>query len=564
MTKHKNIFSSALLFAGLCLLIVGCGENVSTTSETTDNVAVLSETESLPEEKTVSLSKSQLATYGAVCSCTINDDRKHVEMSLSLPQIPASDDDQIYIFSFETYEDEHDFHKEPIGNAKKSKDCVITWPYADGHLYQEFVPAVFLHGEYMPVATGSYITNPEILAENQLPFPVKDSKKGLLLDPAMLNTEKLTDLGVKYAIYNIPLSLLMGETTDPAFPTVEYRFRGRTYYFNGATVIFYDMLFTYLTSEDMTTTAIILNDWDDDYPEMIHPLAWEKKKGAYYYALNTAEEEGCRRVEAAASFLASRYATGEHGLVSGWVIANEINQHRIWNYMDTDDVSFYGAEFEKSMRIFYNAIKSRSANARIYFSVDHAWNTNDGSESDYFNAKDIVKAVNDAACAKGNYDWGLALHPYPDPLTRVNYWTGKYDKTMASPLLTVMNLNVVTDFLSQEEYLDREGNVRNMTITELGFSSVTGEKLQAAAFAYCYYIVEANPYIDAFMMNRQTDAWEELRQGLAFGIYDTDQDPKYIYDVFKYIDTDQSSEYTDFMLNILGAESLEEALSWAQ
>ena len=564
MTKHKNIFSSALLFAGLCLLIVGCGENVSTTSETTDNVAVLSETESLPEEKTVSLSKSQLATYGAVCSCTINDDRKHVEMSLSLPQIPASDDDQIYIFSFETYEDEHDFHKEPIGNAKKSKDCVITWPYADGHLYQEFVPAVFLHGEYMPVATGSYITNPEILAENQLPFPVKDSKKGLLLDPAMLNTEKLTDLGVKYAIYNIPLSLLMGETTDPAFPTVEYRFRGRTYYFNGATVIFYDMLFTYLTSEDMTTTAIILNDWDDDYPEMIHPLAWEKKKGAYYYALNTAEEDGCRRVEAAASFLASRYATGEHGLVSGWVIANEINQHRIWNYMDTDDVSFYGAEFEKSMRIFYNAIKSRSANARIYFSVDHAWNTNDGSESDYFNAKDIVKAVNDAACAKGNYDWGLALHPYPDPLTRVNYWTGKYDKTMASPLLTVMNLNVVTDFLSQEEYLDREGNVRNMTITELGFSSATGEKLQAAAFAYCYYIVEANPYIDAFMMNRQTDAWEELRQGLAFGIYDTDQDPKYIYDVFKYIDTDQSSEYTDFMLKILGAESLEEALSWAQ
>lgn len=564
MTKHKNIFSSGLLFAGLCLLIAGCGNRVSTTSESTDNVSVLSETESLPEEKTVSLSKSQLATYGAVCSCTINDDRKHVEMSLSLPQIPASDDDQIYIFSFETYEDEHDFHKEPIGNAKKSKDCVITWPYADGHLYQEFVPAVLLHGEYVPVATGSYITNPEILAENQLPFPVKDSKKGLLLDPAMLNTEKLTDLGVKYAIYNIPLSLLMGETTDPAFPTVEYRFRGRTYYFNGATVIFYDTLFTYLTSEDMTTTAIILNDWDDDYPEMIHPLAREKKKGAYYYALNTAEEEGCRRVEAAASFLASRYATGEHGLVSGWVIANEINQHRIWNYMDSDDVSFYGAEFEKSMRIFYNAIKSRSANARIYFSVDHAWNTNDGSESDYFNARDVVKAVNDAACAKGNYDWGLALHPYPDPLTRVNYWTGEYDKTMDSPLLTVMNLNVVTDFLSQKEYLNREGNVRNMTITELGFSSATGEKLQAAAFAYCYYIVEANPYIDAFMMNRQTDAWEELRQGLAFGIYDTDQDPKYIYDVFKYIDTDQSSEYTDFMLKILGAESLEEALSWAQ
>lgn len=564
MTAYKKYLSSALLLAVLCSLIMGCGKNAPASTENASNTDIMSETEPIPEENAVSLSQSQLATYGDIQSCTITEDAEHVEMSLSLPQIPESDDDLIYIFAFETYESDHDFHKEPIGSAEKSRECLITWPYADGHLYQEFVPAVLLHGAYVPVATGSYITNPEVLAENQLPFPEKESKKGLLLDPAMLNTPKLSELGVKHAIYNIPLSLLMGETTDPQYPTVEYRFRGRTYYFNGATVAFYDVLFTYLTNQDMTSTAIILNDWDDDYPEMIHPLAREKTKGAYYYALNTAEEEGCRRIEAVASFLASRYATGEHGFVSRWVIANEINQHHVWNYMDTDDVSYYGAEFEKSMRIFYNAVKSRYSNARIYFSVDHDWNTNDGSKSGYFNARDVVAAVNEAASAKGNYDWGLALHPYPDPLTRVNYWTGDYDQTLDSPVLTVMNLNVVTDFLNQEAYLDREGNVRSMTITELGFSSATGEKLQAAAFAYCYYIVEANPYIDAFMMNRQTDAWEELRQGLAFGIYDTDQEPKYIYDVFKYIDTDQASEYTDFMLKILGAKSLEEALDWAQ
>ena len=93
---------------------------------------------------------------------------------------------------------------------------------------------------------------------------------------------------------------------------------------------------------------------------------------------------------------------------------------------------------------------------------------------------------------------------------------------------------------------------------------MSGERLQAAAFAYCYYIVDANPYIDAFIMNRQTDAPEELAQGLAFGIYEYDHSAKYIKDVFQYIDTDDASQYTDFMLNILGAESLEEALSWAE
>ena len=38
--------------------------------------------------------------------------------------------------------------------------------------------------------------------------------------------------------------------------------------------------------------------------------------------------------------------------------------------------------------------------------------------------RDILTAINDIANQKGNYDWGLAIHPYPNPLTRVNYWTG--------------------------------------------------------------------------------------------------------------------------------------------
>ena len=127
-----------------------------------------------------------------------------------------------------------------------------------------------------------------------------------------------------------------------------------------------------------------------------------------------------------------------------------------------------------------------------------------------------------------------------------------------------MNLSTATDFLSQKEYLDRSGNVRSITVTELGFSSTTGEKLQAAAFAYCYLIIDANPYVDAFIMNRQTDAKEEVAQGLAFGIYEFDHTDKFILDVFTYIDTPQASEYTDFMLNILDADTLEEALAWAE
>ena len=127
-----------------------------------------------------------------------------------------------------------------------------------------------------------------------------------------------------------------------------------------------------------------------------------------------------------------------------------------------------------------------------------------------------------------------------------------------------MNLNVLTDMLSEETYLDRSGDIRSVTITELGFSSGSGERLQAAAFAYCYYIVEDNPHVDAFLMNRQTDAPEEVLAGMAFGVYEYDHTGKYIKDIFRDIDTDRAGEYTEFILNILGADSLEEALSWAR
>lgn len=39
-----------------------------------------------------------------------------------------------------------------------------------------------------------------------------------------------------------------------------------------------------------------------------------------------------------------------------------------------------------------------------------------------------------------------------------------------------------------------------------------------AAFAYAYYIAENNQYIDAMILSRETDAAEEVAQGLALGL----------------------------------------------
>ncbi len=491
-------------------------------------------------------------------------EKEQIVYSLTAPWLPASDDDRLYLFTAECFSEEESLSGEPAAVWKKEKKSQVTFPYREEYLFCRFVPALLVEGEYKPIGRGTYLSNPQALAANHDAYPEMESKKGILLDPTMLGTQELTDLHVKHTIYNIPLSLIMGETTDEEYPTISYTHGGEEYLFNGKTISDYDGLFTYLTNLGVCSTAVVLNDWNEHYPEMVHPKARNQGSNAHYYMFNTEEEAGVRQLEAVACFLAERYSGTGHGMVHNWVIANEINQYKTWNYMDTRDLSYYIREFEKSFRIFYQAMKSRYANARVYFSIDHDWNSNEGDNRVYFNARDLVEAFNAEASSHGNYDWGIAIHPYPEPLTRVNYWSAKSDKTRDARILTIMNLNVLTDLLKRREYRDTEGEVRSITITELGFSSRAGQKLQAAAFAYCYYIVEANPYIDAFILNRQTDAPEEMVSGLDLGLYEYDHAGKFLKEVFRYIDTDEAQEYTEFMLNILGAGSIEEALAWAQ
>lgn len=512
-----------------------------------------------------SLSLEELSEYAMDVSLIYDAEQRKLRCSLEMPLIPGSDDAYLYLFQAESWQEDGDvLAGEPVTRGRKAREWETAFPYRDSYLFKRFIPALRIDGNYVQVGKSVYLLNPEALAENQDPYPELVSKKGILLDPTMVGTPELTDLNVKHAIYNIPLSHIMGETADPTFPTITYTYRGRNYAFNGAAVNGYDGLFKYLSDQGMTATAVVLNDWNDAFAELIHPEARNQESGAYYYMFNASEAEGARTLEAVASFLAQRYSDGEHGMVHSWVIANEINQNRVWNYMNTKDVYHYAAEFEKSFRIFYQAVKSRYANARVYFSIDHAWNSNEGDNSSFFNGRDVLEAFNEAALQHGNYDWGIAIHPYPEPLTRVNYWSQEYDKSRDASHLSIMNLNVLTDMLSEETYLDRSGDIRSVTITELGFSSGSGERLQAVAFAYCYYIVEDNPHVDAFLMNRQTDAPEEVLAGMAFGVYEYDHTGKYIKDIFRDIDTDRAGEYTEFILNILGADSLEEALSWAR
>ena len=261
------------------------------------------------------------------------------------------------------------------------------------------------------------------------------------------------------------------------------------------------------------------------------------------------------------TFLAERYSDTRHGKISNWIIANEINARKEWNYMAHTDVGTYVEEYAKAFRVFYTAIKSVSSSARVYLSIDQQWDR-DLKNNPNYDGRDILDEFNRNITAKGNIDWGVAQHPYNVPLTETRIWkSSKYVKhSVNTSMVTMANIEVLTDYMQQPQMLNPEGEVRSILLSEQGYSSQAGEAVQAAAFAYAYYRAAANPHIDGFLLNRQTDAPEEVGQGLSFGLNHAGGGQKQVYNVFKYIDTPRHAEYTDFAKSIIGISSWSEIM----
>ena len=169
--------------------------------------------------------------------------------------------------------------------------------------------------------------------------------------------------------------------------------------------------------------------------------------------------------------------------------------------------------------------------------------------------------------AEGNIDWGLAHHPYSVPMTWPKFWdlSGEAGElvleTEDTSMVTIYNIDVITSYLQKQEFLMPDGEVRPVLLSEMGFTSTYGEDVQAAAFAYAYYIAENNQYIDAMILSRETDAAEEVAQGLALGLSYQNGRRKYIYDTFKYIDTGEADVYTEFARNYLGIQSWDQVIT---
>ena len=479
---------------------------------------------------------------------------------------PEPYDQYLYLFELKPYQDYIDDRTDYAAWINKGTDVSFTIPLKKGteddRLYSRFVVAVYDGQKYHEISEQMYITNPEVLAKNTAEFVDPLTKKGLLIENSML--ADAFELGVKHVIVNFSFEQILGSGID-------YTYDGKTYHFNKHLLEQYDETISRMSEKGMLVTAVILNGWNPNHPELIYPGV-EKTSSAYYYAFNAATKEGYETLKAIASFLAERYSgtNNEHGKVSNWIIGNEINNQQ-WNYIGPMGIENYVWEYERAFRVFYTAIKSTNKNDRVYFSTDFNWNHDADGQLKY-GAKEIIDSFNSKLDRRGQMDWGLAYHPYSIPLTEPEFWdddqTGLVNNTELSPVVNFKNLQVLTDYMEKPEMRMKNGEVRHIILSEQGFTSNSlsrgkNNALQAAAFAYAYYIADSNPHIDAFIMSRQVDAVSEAKQSLSFGLWECDMNSphevkptmrKQIWSTFKAIDGPDSLEATEFAKEIIGIE----------
>lgn len=488
--------------------------------------------------------------------CVI-DSNGLVSVTYTSEGLPKSADKFYYLFDIDSYDDSWDLtDKEPISRGYKSEEGTMTCDLrnntADSRLYKKFGVAVKIDDSYELIGYPSFITNPEILASHKNVFMEPKSKKGILIDYNRVFSGQLEDLGIAQAAINIPVASIMGPTTNPLYPSIQYSYNGRNYTFNGVVIAGFDSTVSALTQKGIQTTAIVLNDYNGAYISMIHPDA--RSRGVCpYYMFNGATADGVETLAAVGAFLADRYSGDKHGRISNWVIANEINARKEWNYLKYTDVDTYTQEYAKGFRVLYTAIKSISSSARVMISLDQTWDKNVANSPDY-DGKDVLDSFNNYLTAYGNIDWSLAYHPYNFPLTSCKTWASSPNIAHNSSTATIsmQNIEVLTDYLNQTHYLNPKGECRSIMITELGYTSTQGEGLQAAAIAYAYYKIENSKDIDGLLLNRQTDDATEIAQNLATGITTASGGKKASYNVYKYASTDEWKTYFDPYLAVIG------------
>lgn len=363
---------------------------------------------------------------------------------------------------------------------------------------------------YIKLTKTHYIDNLSSFSHNNTPFPSSITKKGL-------EVQYITDaqlLGIGNTVIHVYLNDIISEESNDAYA---YVYGDLKYYLNTDALALLDYRVKTLTDAGINIYINFLLAFDTDAKdELYYPNA--KGDSSTLFAPNISSAETLNQYAAAIHHLAERYTSGDTGFCGNYIIGYEVNNEASTNSTGIKLLTDYANEYGRLLRISYLALTSAYSNAKLFVSISNRWNIPVAdSKSGYFGAREFLFELIEHY---SDIPFGIAINPYPSSLMLTDFWNdSKAINSIDTEYITMKNIGILTEYINSFEN-DRYASSRNVVISEFGVSGVKGEEsetLQAAAYAYAYYIAQKNPFIEAFIWHRHVDHSSEI--GLNYGIF---------------------------------------------
>lgn len=399
------------------------------------------------------------------------------------------------------------------------------------------------------VGRASYATGWSNQSRRKIERPSVDHIKGVGgLSVPLPQSHPVFDLGVRHATVNIVISGLIRAT--PAAGWSEFQFEGDNFYLNTSYIKRLDNTIGPLTSHDILVSAILLvgNHRDErGLPRSLltHPDA--RSSGVFAMpAMNS--ESSVQMYRAVIHVLAERYTRDgrPHGQIVNWIMHNEVNQAGTWTNMGDQPLPRYVESLQRSARLVYHTTRLFDPQSRIFLSLTHHWTRKSAGEGTYV-TRDLLDLFANSAKLESDYEWGVAYHPYPEPMFHPDVWNNDVSYDFDSEFITPKNIEVLAAYMDQPS-MHWRGRRRGILLSEQGVNALSNsdadQRLQAAGIVYAMSRIKRNPAIEAYHYHNFYDN-PRAEGGLLLGLVDEQKQPKRAWHVYRAFESDREAAVFD-------------------
>ena len=419
-----------------------------------------------------------------------------------------------------------------------------------------------------PVSAARYADT--VPARHDWPEKKARSKKGL----GGFNAQRpeavadLEALGIDSVTVNLFLSRFLH--ARPSSRATSFSYQGRTYYADRAEVEKLDRTLLAAAQRQALVFGILL---------VAKAESWEKPLGAImqhrdceptatYSMANVTSAQGIAHYAALLDFLAERYSRpgAPFGRIHHWIVHNEVDAGWVWTNCGDKPPVLFMDQYHKSMRLTQLIARQYDPHARAYISLTHYWTWT--ASHHYVPGREVLEHLLAFSRTEGDFDWGIAHHPYPESLREPKTWLDRRATfSFDTPLITFKNIEVLDTWVRQPSQRFLGQKIRSVHLTEQGPNSPDYSpralEEQAAAMAYAWNKIRRLDAIEGFQFHNWADNRREggLRIGLRRFSDDADDPlgPKPIWHVYRALDTADEAKTTAFALPLIGLKDWNEA-----